>query len=201
MDASIDAFGGHGREVSALRELVVLIDRRDAGLASHSGLVGRFAAATAEEVGLAADRVRRVELAGLVHDIGKVTLPDAILAKPGPLTAEEWASVRAHPEQGAWLLAAAGLQDVAQWVLAHHERMDGLGYPHGLAGEQIPLEGRILAVADAYEAMTATRVYSPSMGHDQACVELERCARSQFDPEVVRAFLRRIERPAGHAVA
>lgn len=199
MEETSDALCGHRREVAALRELVVLIDQRDAGLASHSGLVSKYAASTAEELGVAPDQVSRVGLAGLVHDIGKVTLPDAILAKPGPLTSEEWAVVRTHPEQGAWLSAAAGLQDVAQWVLSHHERVDGRGYPHGLCGDEIPLEGRILAVVDAYEAMTAVRVYSPSMGHEQACAELARCARTQFDPDVVRAFLERAPRAAATA--
>jgi len=201
MEETRDCLGGQGRKVCALRELIVLIDQRDSGLASHSELVRGYAAATAEEVGLAPEQVRRVALAGLVHDLGKVTLPDAILAKPGPLTSDEWARVRAHPEQGAWLLAAARLQDVALWVLAHHERVDGRGYPHGLFGDEIPLEARILAVVDAYEAMTAVRVYSPSLSHEQACVELERCGRTQFDPDVVQAFLRRVQRPASAAAA
>src|SRR5687768_1318764 len=102
-----------------LGELIALIDRGDAGLASHSELVGEYAGATAEELGMTPNEVARVELAGVVHDIGKVTMPEPILAKPGPLSAEEWAWVRAHPERGAWLLADAGLQDVALWVLAH----------------------------------------------------------------------------------
>lgn len=191
---------GEVREVAALRELVELIDRRDAGLASHSGLVSRYAEGTAAAIGLGPERVRQVALAGMVHDIGKVTLPDSILAKPGPLTDDEWETVRRHPEHGAWLLAAAGLQDVALWVLVHHERVDGGGYPHGLAGDEIPVEGRILAVVDAYEAMTAARVYSESMDHEEACRELRRCAGSQFDEAVVQAFLAQVE-PAASAAA
>ncbi|HVE68223.1 MAG TPA: HD-GYP domain-containing protein [Solirubrobacteraceae bacterium] len=177
-----------------LGELIALIDRCEPGLASHSGLVGGYAAATAEELGMAPNQVARVELAGMVHDIGKVAMPEAILTKPGPLSPDEWARVRAHPEQGAWLLADAGLQDVAVWVLAHHERVDGRGYPHGIAGDEIPREAQILAVVDAYEAMTAARPYSSAMSHEQACDELERCAGTQFDPEVVQAFLRQARR-------
>jgi len=190
MEETQDVLHEQPRAVAALRELIALIDQRDTGLASHSGLVSQLAAGASAQMGLAPDRVKRTALAGLVHDIGKVTLPDAILGKPGPLSSDEWARVRAHPEQGAWLLAAAGLQDVAQWVLAHHERVDGRGYPYGRCGSDIPLEARILAVVDAYEAMTAARVYSPSVSHEQACVELERCAGTQFDAAVVEAFLR-----------
>ena len=171
--------------------LIDLLDRCDAGLASHSGRVSGYAAETAEELGMTPDQVARVELAGMVHDIGKVAMPKTILAKPGPLSPDEWARVRAHPEQGAWLLAEAGLQDIALWVLAHHERVDGRGYPHAIPGDEIPAEAQILAVVDAYEAMTAARPYSRAMSREQACDELERCAGTQFDPRVVQAFLKR----------
>src|SRR6476619_7031616 len=104
--------------------------------------------------------------------------------------------MRRHPELGARILDHANLRDISGWVLAHHERIDGRGYPHGLAGEAIPLEARILAVADAYEAMTADRPYRDALGHDAARAELEQCAGSQFDPEVVAAFLRALAAPA-----
>ena len=177
------------REVAALRELVRLIDERDAGLAGHSELVGEYAAATGRAMGLDAHRVGRLRLAGVVHDVGKLTVPDSILAKPEPLTPADWTSVRKHPEQGAWLVAGAGLQDVSQWVLTHHERVDGRGYPHGLDGADIPIEGRILAVVDAYEAMTADRVYREALDGEEAHRELWRHAGTQFDARVVEAFL------------
>lgn len=180
------------REATALRTLVDLVDERDAGLADHSNVVSELAARTAEALGLSERRVRRIALAGMVHDVGKVALPDAILAKPGPLDEQEWKRVRAHPEDGARLVAAAGLPDVAEWILTHHERVDGGGYPHGRTGEEIPLEGRILAVVDAYEAMTSERVYSRRMTPEQAREELLRCAGSQFDEEVVEPFLREV---------
>jgi HD-GYP domain-containing protein (c-di-GMP phosphodiesterase class II) len=134
--------------------------------------------------------VERIRAAGVLHDIGKLGVADAILFKPGTLTVDEWAEIRRHSELGARILAHANLPDIAAWVLAHHERMDGHGYPNGLAGEAIPLEARILAVADAYEAMTAERAYRCAMAPDAAQRELRRAAGGQFDPVVVDAFLR-----------
>ncbi|MDQ6916144.1 MAG: HD-GYP domain-containing protein [Actinomycetota bacterium] len=181
--------GGNGRELSALKQLIEEQEARDPALTSHSELVSLYAARTAAELGLPLERIERVMLAGTVHDLGKVTLPDSILFKPGSLDEHEWTIVRRHPEAGAWILSDAGFREVAVWVMLHHERMDGGGYPFGLAGSEIPLEARILAVADAYEAMTADRVYRASLGHDVACAELRRCTGTQFDPGVVEAFL------------
>jgi HD-GYP domain-containing protein (c-di-GMP phosphodiesterase class II) len=135
----------------------------------------------------------------VLHDIGKLGVADAVLKKPGALTDEEWAEMRRHPELGARILDHANLRDISAWVLAHHERIDGRGYPLGLAGAEIPLEARILAVADAYEAMTADRAYRAALGHDAAQEELRAGAGTQFDPEIVEAFLAvlapRVRRP------
>ena len=132
----------------------------------------------------------RIRRAGLLHDIGKLAVADAILHKPGALEPDEWAEVRRHAEVGARICSHAGLRDIASWVLAHHERWAGGGYPHGIAGESIPLEGRILSVADAYEAMTAVRPYRTTpLGADAARQELHDGAGTQFDPDVVEAFL------------
>jgi HD-GYP domain-containing protein (c-di-GMP phosphodiesterase class II) len=139
---------------------------------------------------MAADHVERVRVAGVLHDIGKLGISDAVLLKTGSLEAAEWAEIRRHPELGARILEHANLRDVASWVLAHHERVDGGGYPHGLAGDEIPLEGRILAVADAYEAMTADRPYRRALPKAEARAELLRGAGAQFDSRVVEAFLR-----------
>ena len=120
-------------------------------------------------------------------------MPDAVLRKPGPLDDGEYDQMKRHPEVGAVIVDGADLKDVAAWVIAHHERPDGRGYPHGLSGDEIPLEARILAVADAYEAMTVDRVYRKALGEDAARDELRRCSGTQFDPRVVEVFLRVLE--------
>ena len=176
-------------ELHGLWRLAALTEGRDPLLATHSERVSEYAGIIARELKLDAARVSRVMTAGLVHDVGKITVPDWILAKPGPLTAAEWDKVHQHPDQGAWLVAAAGFDDVARWVLCHHERVDGSGYPQGLPRGDIPLEARILAVADAYEAMTSDRVYRPRLGHRAASRELLHESGSQFDEVVVAAFL------------
>jgi HD-GYP domain-containing protein (c-di-GMP phosphodiesterase class II) len=117
-----------------------------------------------------------------------------VLHKAGALTPEEWADIRRHSELGSRILDHANLRDVGAWVLAHHERMDGRGYPHAIAGHDIPIEARILAVADAYEAMTADRPYRRALPHAEAQAELRRHAGTQFDPAIVRTFLDTLER-------
>jgi HD-GYP domain-containing protein (c-di-GMP phosphodiesterase class II) len=148
----------------------------------------------AEELGLDPDHAERVRLAGLLHDVGKIGVSDALLVKPGPLDDDEWVEMRTHPEIAARLLAGSEFEDLRSWILAHHERIDGSGYPHGLAGDEIPLEARILAVADAYEAMTADRVYSPALCEEAARDELVSGSGAQFDGAVVKAFLRALDR-------
>ena len=138
--------------------------------------------------------MKRIEVAGVLHDIGKVGLPDAILQKPGPLGKHELAEIRTHPEIGAQILNSRGLEDLREWVLAHHERPDGKGYPAGLSDSEIPLEAKILAVADAYEAMISDRVYRPGIDERAARAELLRCSGDQFDSRVVAAFLTLLNR-------
>ena len=179
-----------GEQLAAAMLLAETLDLRDVSTARHSQTVGRLAEGVARALELSEDRVRRIRAAGVLHDIGKLGVADAILKKPGPLTDDEWAEMRRHPELGARILDHANLRDISAWVLAHHERVDGRGYPCGLAGDEIPLEARILAVADAYEAMTADRPYRAALGHDAARDELQAAAGAQFDPVVVDAFLR-----------
>ena len=148
----------------------------------------------AAELEMDEDRVQRLRLAGILHDIGKIAVPDSILNKPGPLTDDEWVQMRRHPELGARILSSRELDDVRRWILAHHERPDGAGYPKGLKAEEIPLEASIVAVADAFEAMTADRVYRPGMHPDAAREELLDNAGSQFSEDVVYALLRALDR-------
>jgi HD-GYP domain-containing protein (c-di-GMP phosphodiesterase class II) len=135
-----------------------------------------------------------MHLAGVLHDIGKIGIPDSILKKPEALDEHDWIEMRKHPELGARILQGAHLDDIAGWVLAHHERPDGQGYPVGLAAGQIPLQARILAVADAYEAMTNDRVYRAAMPESEARAELKRYAGTQFDAEIVELFVKLLER-------
>jgi diguanylate cyclase (GGDEF)-like protein len=181
---------------ATVRALADVVDARDRATGSHSQAVGRYAAAIARELGLPNEAIERIKFGGIVHDVGKIAVPDKVLRKPGWLSAEDWHEMRRHPEIGARILSGAKLSDVSEWVLAHHERPDGTGYPHGLSGPAIPVEARILAVADAYEAMTSDRVYRSALPVEEARAELERCAGTQFDRLVVDAFLRVLDSPA-----
>jgi diguanylate cyclase (GGDEF)-like protein/putative nucleotidyltransferase with HDIG domain len=165
------------------------LDVRDTGSPGHCHTVGRYAELMATELGLDADHVERVRLAGVLHDIGKTGVSDRLLTKTGALAADEWHSIRTHPEIGARLLAHPELEDLRAWVLAHHERPDGKGYPYGLVGDDIPMESRILAVADAYEAMTSERSFRSALGEEAALSELQAGAGTQFDATVVEMFL------------
>src|SRR4051812_43189191 len=175
--------------LATVLSLAEALDQRDSGTARHSQTVGQLCETMAIELGMSEDRVQRIRLAGVLHDIGKIGVPDSILCKPGSLTSEEMDQMRRHPELGARILSSRELDDVREWILAHHERPDGTGYPRGLTADEIPIEAAILAVADAYEAMTSDRVYRMSIGHDKAREELERWAGKQFSREVVEAFL------------
>ncbi len=181
-------------QMATVLSLAEALDQRDSGTARHSQTVGRLCEMMAAELDLDEDRVQRLRLAGILHDIGKIAVPDSILNKPGPLTDDEWVQMRRHPELGARILSSRELDDVREWILAHHERPDGAGYPKGLKAEEIPLEASIVAVADAFEAMTADRVYRPGMHPDAAREELLDNAGSQFSEDVVHALLRALER-------
>jgi diguanylate cyclase (GGDEF)-like protein len=182
------------RHSSTVLALAEVIDMRDAGTAAHSETVGRYAGAIARELDLPADVVERIRFGGIVHDVGKIGISDSVLRKPGWLSDEDWNEMRRHPVIGARILRGANLEDIGEWVLSHHERPDGQGYPEGKAGEDIPLQARILAVADAYEAMTSERVYRPAMSPRAAREELKQCMGTQFDARVVEAFLALLDR-------
>jgi diguanylate cyclase (GGDEF)-like protein len=179
----------HERQLATALRLAEALDIRDAGTAAHSQTVARYAEATAHALGMSSERCERIRYAGVVHDVGKIGVPDAILCKPGALSPEEEAEMRKHPEIGARILAGSELSDISAWVVAHHERPDGNGYPLGLNRDEIPLEALILAVADAYEAMTNDRPFRAAMPPVSAQNELIRGVGRQFDASVVHAFL------------
>jgi diguanylate cyclase (GGDEF)-like protein/putative nucleotidyltransferase with HDIG domain len=189
------------RFTAVMLDLAAAVDLRFSGTARHSETVGRYAEMMARELGLSEQHISRVRLAGLLHDIGKVGIPDAILNKPDRLTPEEFATITTHPALGAQILEHPCLADVRTWIAGHHERPDGQGYPYRLSGPQLGIEARILAVADAYEAMTSDRAYRPSIGHAAARSELRSCAGSQFDADVVDAHLAVLDRNSARASA
>jgi diguanylate cyclase (GGDEF)-like protein len=169
--------------------LLRALQERSPELAERHAAVARLAEAVGERMGLPAEERVQLRQAAELHDIGKLGIPDDILAKPGPLDAEEWAFVRRHPLIGERIIGAApALAAAAKLVRSTHERPDGTGYPDGLAGEELPLGARIIAVCDAYTAMTSPRPHAPPRTLPEALAELRRCAGTQFDPGVVDAF-------------
>jgi diguanylate cyclase (GGDEF)-like protein/putative nucleotidyltransferase with HDIG domain len=187
------------RFMMAVLDMAEAVDLRFSGSARHSETVGRYAEMAAREMGLPEWRISRIRLAGILHDIGKAGVPNSILQKPGKLTVEEYEIVKRHPALGAQMIEHVSLSDVREWVAMHHERPDGLGYPLGLHAGQIPLEARIVAVADAYEAMTSDRPYRDAIGYDAALAELRHGSSTQFDALVVEAFVAALAREAKRA--
>lgn len=178
--------------VSALSQA---IDAKDGFTRGHADRVSRIAGALARELRLGEREIEQIELAGLLHDIGKIGVEDRILMKPARLEADEQELMRRHPIYGASILEpSAALRPLVPLVLHHHESFDGSGYPEGLSGDQIPLGSRVIIVADAYEAMTSDRIYRKAIGHDAAMQQLNRYKSVQFDPNVVRALETLLER-------
>jgi diguanylate cyclase (GGDEF)-like protein len=164
------------------------VDAKDSYTRSHCETVAETCALIAGELGLDADRIKKLRMAGLLHDVGKIGIADAILQKPGPLSEEEYEIMKTHSALGHGIVSAAELGEEAEWILHHHERLDGRGYPDGLHTDQIPLESRIILVADAFEAMTADRAYRKGRSEAEALAELERNSGTQFDPVCVAAL-------------
>lgn len=172
------------------RHLLDVLALRSGWAGGASQLIADLSADLARAVGLSDGDVDRIRTASLLHDVGKLAIPDEILSKPAALTAVEWRTIVEHPRIGQVVLEQAGaIRDAAMIVLHHHERFDGAGYPHGLAGGDIPIGSRIVAIADAYEAMISERPYKRAMSHAEAIAELRRHRGVQFDPELVDAFL------------
>ena len=164
------------------------VDARDLSTSNHSEMVAELAAGIAVHHGIAGHRLERLRVAALLHDVGKIGVPDAILHKPTALDLGEQQQMRRARAVGRDILVAAGFAMEATWVLHHHEHYDGTGYPQGLAGEEIPLESRIIAVADAFEAMTGARPYREALTNEQALAELTALEGTQFDGSCVRAI-------------
>jgi len=177
----------------AAASLAKAVDARDTYTGDHSVRVAELAARVAVRLGLDAEQVELTRLAASLHDLGKLAIPEEMLKKAGTLTDSERLVLERHPQIGFRMLDSLGVDLIAHLVLHHHERWDGAGYPDGLSGEQIPLGSRIIFVTDAYDAMTSDRLYRPKRSSRAALAELERCAGSQFDPDIVAAFREEIE--------
>jgi len=175
--------------VGSLARLSAAIEARDPYAKGHSSRVTVFAQAMARRIGLDKERVSILRLGALLHDVGKLAVPSSVLLKRGPLTEAEFGQMRRHPAAGARMLETLGAPPtILPVVLHHHERWDGAGYPTGRRAEEIPLEARVLCIVDSFDAMTSNRPYRAPRRPDEAWDELQRCAGTQFDPELVGAF-------------
>jgi putative nucleotidyltransferase with HDIG domain len=173
-----------------VQSLVALLKARDPQTAGHCARVTAIATRFALSLGMPVEEVESLGIAGIIHDLGKIAIPDAILLKPERLTPEEWGVIEIHPVVGARLVKALGLGPrVTSAVLHHHEHWDGRGYPHGLSRRGIPLMARILALADGFDALTSHRPYCSARSLPEALEELESCAATQYDPDLTPAFI------------
>ncbi|MFS4105008.1 HD-GYP domain-containing protein [Streptomyces sp. PD-S100-1] len=193
------AYAQYHRERAAhqatIRALVQAVDIKDGYTRGHSERVGQASVLIARELGMADERVEVLRFAGILHDVGKLGVPTRLLRKDGPLTPEERRVIELHPEYGHEMVRGISFLDEARAaILHHHERLDGSGYPYGLSGGQIPECARVVAVADAFDAMTSTRSYRRARPVGAALAELERCAGAQFDPRMVTALTRAVDR-------
>ncbi|MFF3162908.1 HD-GYP domain-containing protein [Streptomyces sp. NPDC003273] len=203
MCVSCWVFAQYHRERAAhqatIRALVQAVDIKDGYTRGHSERVGQASVLIARELGLDDERVEVLRFAGILHDVGKLGVPTRLLRKDGPLTPEERRIIELHPEYGHEMVRGISfLGEARAAILHHHERLDGSGYPYGLAGAQIPECARVVAVADAFDAMTSTRSYSRARPVAAAVTELERCAGTHFDPRMVTALVRALRRHGWH---
>jgi diguanylate cyclase (GGDEF)-like protein/putative nucleotidyltransferase with HDIG domain len=180
--------GDRAGRLRAAASLARAVDARDVYTGNHSQRVAQLAVRLAARLGLSREELELTQLAASLHDVGKLALPEDLLRKPEPLTGPEWATLRQHAQIGFRMLESLGVDPVAKWVLHHHERWDGSGYPDSLAGAEIPVGARIIFVADAFDAMTSDRTYRRRRSRDEALAEILRCAGTQFDPSVVEAL-------------
>jgi putative nucleotidyltransferase with HDIG domain len=185
-----------------LADLTTAIESRDPSMLGHSDRVAALAVTLGRSLGWTSERVEVLRLGGLLHDVGKLAVSEHVLAKAGPLDPDELAAVRAHPVIGVRLLEAIpAARPALACVLFHHERWDGTGYPTGRAGDAIPLDARVLSVADAYDAMTTSRPYRRALSTREALGEIAECAGSQFDPVLATLFVAMWSEQAAPAAA
>lgn len=181
--------------LETIRMLAAAVEARDPYTGNHLERVTRYALAIATTLGWSGDQLKHAEMGAILHDIGKIAIQDAILRKPGPLTPDEWTHMKTHPIVGSQILGGISfLEAVVPYVRCHHERFDGRGYPDGLSGKEIPRGGRLIAVADTFDAITTQRPYKPAFSVDRAIGELRDQSGRQFDPEMVDAFLSAFDR-------
>ncbi|MEP7356741.1 MAG: HD domain-containing phosphohydrolase [Anaerolineales bacterium] len=187
---AVERFDTHAAHLQTVLMLSNVIEARDKNTLGHVERVQTYALELARALSWTEEALAVLEFGALLHDIGKILVPGTILNKAGPLEAGEWDLLRRHPEDGAGMLAGVDhLRAAVPYALTHHERWDGTGYPCGLAGAAIPIEGRLLAVVDAYDAMTSLRPYHRPMSPAAACAEIEQRSGQQFDPHLVAAFV------------
>jgi putative nucleotidyltransferase with HDIG domain len=180
---------------ATMAALCQAVETKDFYTRGHSERVSAGATLLAREIGMGAERVEAIRYAGMLHDVGKLGVPTKVLQKTGPLTEEELAAIQLHPMRGLEIVRQIGfLTEALDGIMHHHERVDGKGYPMGLAGDEIPEFARVIAVADAFDSMTSTRSYRGARGVDEALAELRNCAGTQFDPQLVEAFIAALHR-------
>jgi HD-GYP domain-containing protein (c-di-GMP phosphodiesterase class II) len=177
------------KAIRTIHALALAVEDKDHYTRNHSERVALYATAVGVHIGLPIEYIERIAIAGTLHDVGKLAVPDSVLLKPGPLTMEETALVQRHSEAGERVVLALGLEEIGTWIRHHHERWDGKGYPDGLAGERIPLPSRILGAAEALDAMTTPRAYDEALSLEQATRELVEHAERQFDPQVATCLI------------
>jgi len=183
--------------LNSIRTVVSLIDAKDDYTAGHSSRVTKYSMMIADQLGFGPEDRKRLELAALLHDVGKIGMPDAILKKPSGLTPEEFAIVKDHPNKGAEALEPIKqMKDIIPGVRHHHEKLDGRGYPAGLAGDQVPMDAQIICVGDSYDAMNSDRPYRKGLGMEESVKRLRQDAGTQFNPTLVEAFVKALEKEA-----
>ena len=179
---------------NTIEALAAAIEAKDVYTSGHSSAVTRYAVPVARQLGIAEGELQSIEFAAILHDIGKIAVPESVLNKPGKLTREEFEDIKRHPAVGAEIIRSVGfLNDAVAYIKHHHERWDGKGYPDGLAGDDIPLGAQIVGIVDTFDAMTSTRSYRKALPEGEAVKEIQRCSGTQFNPKVVAAFLEAYE--------
>lgn len=181
--------------LECIRSIIVSLEEKDSYTYGHSIRLAEYAVMLAAEMGLSEEEIREAELSALLHDVGKIGIPDSVLLKPARLTRAEFEIMKTHPVRSARIVEKiSSLHHLLPGIKHHHERWDGHGYPDGLKGEEIPLYARLILVVDTFDAMTSTRPYRLALDKEVAIAELQRCAGTQFDAELVEHFIRALRK-------